>query len=105
MTATISTLEPLSAWLRSLMFQALAPLASSHGRTVARPASRPAASSMESDPHRAGLRMRVGGGYCGTVELTGRYTINPHTGVRLYEDTEGRLHYLTNLRPVADGLH
>ena len=101
MTATISTLEPLSTWLRSLMFQALAPLASSHGRTVARPA----AASMESDPHRAGLRMRVGGGYCGTVELTGRYTLNPHTGVRLYEDTEGRLHYLTNLRTVADGLH
>lgn len=45
--------------------------------------------------------MRVGTGYCGTVELTGRYTLSPHTEVRLYEDTEGRLHYLANLRPAA----
>jgi hypothetical protein len=95
MTATISTLEPFSSWLRSVIEEAFAPLADLTARHARKAA-------MDTDRRQARRRMRVGGGYCGTVELTGRYALNPHTGVRLYEDTEGRLHYLANLRPATD---
>jgi hypothetical protein len=95
MTATISTFEPFSSWLRSVIEEAFAPLAELTGRHAR-------AAVMDTDRRQVRRRMRVGGGYCGTVELTGRYTVNPHTGVRLYEDTEGRLHYLANLRPATD---
>ena len=98
MTATIATLEPVSSWWQTLGLGSVWSLGRDSGRSARRPSS---ASTKGTDTHYAGRRMRVGTGYCGTVELTGRYTLSPHTEVRLYEDTEGRLHYLANLRPVV----
>lgn len=98
MTATVAALEPLSSWRQTLGLGSLWGFGRDAGRSSRRPSS---ASTKGTDAHYAGRRMRVGTGYCGTVELTGRYTRSPHTEVRLYEDTEGRLHYLANLRPAA----
>jgi hypothetical protein len=97
MTATATALEPLSSWWQTLGLGNVWTL-TRRERTTRRST---AAGTAGTDAHYAGRRMRVGTGYCGTVQLTGRYTLSPHTEVRLYEDTEGRLHYLANLRPAA----
>jgi hypothetical protein len=97
-TATLSALEPLSGWLTAIFPSMLRPL-------VARQDRQGASTRMAMDSRQAGRRMHVGRGYCGAVELTGRYAVNPNTDVRLYEDTEGRLHYLANLRPAEDAVH
>ena len=52
------------------------------------------------DPAAQGLRAEVwlGGGYFGTVVLTGRYRVGPG-GERLYEDQDGALHRADDLCP------
>ena len=42
--------------------------------------------------------MWLGGGYFGTVVLTGWYRVGPG-GERLYEDQDGALHRAGNVRP------
>ena len=56
--------------------------------------------TFQHDPRAQGLRVGVwlGGGYFGTVVLTGRYTV-VDGDTHLYEDQCGAMHLADDLRP------